>query len=571
MKNLLFKSILLVSHREKKAKKVTFGPGANVVKGENDTGKSSLIKSIYYALGAEPHNVHTNWMAADVAVLLRFELDRKPYSIYRHGKSFSLFDENEKLIDTYNSVTKELGPKLASLFSFKLKINDKNGETITPPPAYLFLPFYIDQDKGWTATWNSFERLSHLPRWKPPVVNYHMGVRPGEWYDLDAKRKIAEDQQEEPLRQVSSISKIISRTQESLARTDFDINVDQFKKEIELLLGQCDILKKQESNYRSKVSGLRIEKIRLEAQIEIVTKTHDELSADYKYSVESLDDSVDCPTCGAVHDNSFAERFAIAEDAQTCDDLLKSLQEDLRANAKKIASIKASLSSSSAEQQEINALLESKQGEVRLKDLVELEGKKNLLQHLRADSAELSSEVGALQVEANALKEKMKKYDDRKRKKRIIDDYEASLRKNAAKLGVLSLDESVYRKPDAPIKESGSDMPRALLACIFSVFDAIVKNGNATFCPIVIDAPNQQEQDSENLEKILTFIRDSRPEGRQLVVGLVEDSGVDFGGDVTVLKTKYSLLVKEEYSSLAAELRPFTALNLGLISEKLNS
>lgn len=564
MKSLLFKSILLVSHREKRAKRVTFGPGINTVKGENDTGKSSLIKSLYYALGAEPHNVHSRWKGADVIVLLRFELDGVEYAIYRQRKSFSLFDKDDSLIGTYNKVTSELGPVLAKLFSFNLKLNDNTGKTVTPPPAYLFLPFYIDQDKGWTATWSSFERLGQLPRWKKPVVNYHMGLRPDQWYALDAKRKWAEDQKDEPMRQIASIKKIIDRTHETLARVDFDVDIDQFKAEVDLLIVECDKLKAKETQYREKMTHLRTEKIRLEAQIEIVMKTHDELSADYKYAVETSGNSVDCPTCGAGYENSFAERFAIAEDAETCDDLLKSLKDDLVKIDHLIRDVEQSLTKSSVERQTINELLESKQGTVVLRDLVELEGKKALLTHLRGEYEELSKLVTKLVIEVDRLQEEMKKYDNRQRRREILDNYEASLRKNATTLNVLSLDEAVYRKPDATIKESGSDMPRAILGCTFSALTAISENGNATFCPIVIDAPNQQEQDKENLEVILKFIRSNRPSSRQMIIGLVDDAGIDFGGEVIELTTKQFLLEEKDYLSLASELNPFTALNLGL-------
>ena len=60
MKSLQLENMLLVSHREKKARKIDFDPEVTVIKGENDTGKSSVIKSIQTAFGASPHNVHKN-------------------------------------------------------------------------------------------------------------------------------------------------------------------------------------------------------------------------------------------------------------------------------------------------------------------------------------------------------------------------------------------------------------------------------------------------------------------------------------------------------------------------------
>lgn len=46
MKNLSFQSLLLLSTTEKAARKVKFDPKVTLILGENDTGKSSLIKTI---------------------------------------------------------------------------------------------------------------------------------------------------------------------------------------------------------------------------------------------------------------------------------------------------------------------------------------------------------------------------------------------------------------------------------------------------------------------------------------------------------------------------------------------
>ena len=48
MKNLRLQTLYLVSDQEKAARIVKFDPHKTVVLGENDTGKSCLIKSIYW-------------------------------------------------------------------------------------------------------------------------------------------------------------------------------------------------------------------------------------------------------------------------------------------------------------------------------------------------------------------------------------------------------------------------------------------------------------------------------------------------------------------------------------------
>jgi len=566
MKNLLLRSILLVSHREKKAKKIRFHPQVNVVKGQNDTGKSSLIKSIYFAFGANPPKRHHKWKNADVATLLRFEVDGVAYSIYRHRNSFSLFDESDQIIGSYSSVTKELAPALASVFDFKLKLADRDGRPSVPPPAYLFLPFYTDQDKGWVSTWNSFTNLGQFPNWKPRVISYHLGIRPDKWYELEVERKQAVAAQEEPQRQLRAIEQLMRKTKEQVSRVDFDIDVQHFKMEIQLLLDECNALKREEERYRQEIVRLRTEQIRLNAQIEIVARTHDELSQDYKFAVQHVDNLVGCPTCGAEYSNSFAERFDIARDTETCTDLLMSLRDDLKKVCADINAVDKSLSHATERQVSINNILAKKQGQVKLNDLVQLEGKKTLIAHLDGEIREQQTILDELTLTGSKLSDQMKEFDDPKRRKQITEEYAETLRRYALKLEVTSLDDRVFKRPDSTIEESGSDLPRAVLAYNFTVLKAIEHNGNATFCPIVIDAPNQQEQDPTNLRKILRFISENRPHDHQLILGLVDDSGIDFGGHTIELGTKYSLLDENEYQGLADEIRYFETKNLELDS-----
>lgn len=111
--------------------------------------------------------------------------------------------------------------------------------------------------------------------------------------------------------------------------------------------------------------------------------------------------------------------------------------------------------------------------------------------------------------------------------------------------------------------ESGSDHPRAVLAYFFATLNAVADAENATFFPIVIDAPNQQEQDPENLSKILEFIPKRTPEGRQVIVGLVDDAGVQFSGSRITLTEKFAVLREEEYESGSVEIAHFEQANIG--------
>jgi hypothetical protein len=73
-----------------------------------------------------------------------------------------VFAANGQPIEIFTSVTKGLGPWLAQLLKFGIKLTDNQGELITPPPAYLLLPYYFDQDASWTDNWRGFTRLQQI-------------------------------------------------------------------------------------------------------------------------------------------------------------------------------------------------------------------------------------------------------------------------------------------------------------------------------------------------------------------------------------------------------------------------
>ena len=105
-----------------RSRQIKFHPLATIIKGPNDTGKSSMIKSIWETFGAVAPNVHPRWRYANVSSLVTFQVDDERFAIFRSGSSYSLFNSHNSLIGTYHSVTNDLGPQLASIFNFQFHI-----------------------------------------------------------------------------------------------------------------------------------------------------------------------------------------------------------------------------------------------------------------------------------------------------------------------------------------------------------------------------------------------------------------------------------------------------------------
>ena len=565
MKRFVLEEILLMSSREQAARRIKFDPKTTIIEGINDVGKSSLIKSIYWTFGAEPPAIEATWKAAQVTCVVKFSIAEKRYTLLRGDERyFALFDgTNSKLLGTYTSVTTELGPVLAKLFDFKIKLLTKSGEEISPPPAYYLLPFYVDQDEGWNQNWSSFRNLGQIPFWRKPLIEYHLGMKTNQFFELKNKidqGKIAIDQlkfQSKSL--VETLSQVRSTDAESL---DAVLDVETFKSEIEELLENLGQLRVARDKFKTRLTEKLNIKNTIESQIEVVSHTLAEVLKDYQFA--SKHDTIDCPTCGQTYANSFAERFSIAEDEHKCTELLAELYLELIGAKKEVEKLRAEFTVSETKVSHLSEILAKKRGQLDLQQVIRNEGRRQLKDVLKEQVAALEATMSEndlaqadLQKEQKALLKELKD-----RRKRVLDYYVNTMRKFLNDLDVQKLPLDSYKSADCKIDISGSDRPRALLAYYYSILSVMAEFSSITFAPVIIDSPNQQDQDKDSLKKMLGFIKDHRVPGDQLILGLTDTMGTSFGGKTIQLKEKRQLLSKREYSDVFSEIKPLLDVSL---------
>ena len=75
MKRLKFIELWLLSQKEKKARRENCNNETIAIVADNEYGKSSLVKALYAALGADPFKQTERWIEAQVTILLKFEID----------------------------------------------------------------------------------------------------------------------------------------------------------------------------------------------------------------------------------------------------------------------------------------------------------------------------------------------------------------------------------------------------------------------------------------------------------------------------------------------------------------
>ncbi|WP_462266477.1 hypothetical protein [Mucilaginibacter sp.] len=561
MKQFKLNEITLLSMKEKRSRKVKFHPNRTVIIGGNDTGKSCLLKSIYYTFGADAHKMHPDWLDAEPISVVNFSLDSEEYYMFRMGKNYALFDSGQDKIGLYNKVS-ELGEKLAELFSFEIKLPNKEGIAVTPPPAYQFLPFYMDQDISWLKNWEGFTKL-YLPKARLDIINYHTGIRPNKYYITKNELGIVSDGIQTIDKEIKLIRTLLINLKEKLSKAEFTMDLVTFEAELKELLVQCQLLKQEQDKYKLKLTNLYNTKINLEAQLLIVKKALEETKKDYHYATDTLGEVVPCPSCGAEYENSFAERFGIAQDEQRCYDLIVELDEELKTVLAMIKKINEEFLSNERLLAQIENQLEQKQGEIKLKDVIESEGKKEVQKLFEQEIAAYDKELGEKILLRDSLESDLKSIEDKVRTELIRNKYRGYMKRFLGQLNLAAVKEATYKNIDTHLSEGGSKTPRELMAYYYSILHVMNEYSSSTFFPIIVDSPNQQGQDSKNLPAMLNFIIKEQVPGSQLVLSIEEDHGIDYQAEIVRLTDDRSLLNNLAYDEHFEDIKPLLNEVLG--------
>lgn len=178
MTDMKFLEISLLSQNERSGLRIRFSRQKTVLLAGNGFGKSAIIKSLYDTLGAQPHKIDNSWKSARVTSFLKFECAGNEYSALKTGDSYTVFDSNSDVLIRTSHVMSELAPFFAKLFNFSLTLADRKDIIRTPPPSYLFAPYYIDQDESWQKPWSAFVDMKIFPDAGKTLSEYHSGLRP---------------------------------------------------------------------------------------------------------------------------------------------------------------------------------------------------------------------------------------------------------------------------------------------------------------------------------------------------------------------------------------------------------
>ena len=556
MKEMYFDNILIADIVEKTAHVHKFEKGFNVVTSQdNHVGKSSLLKSLYFAMGAEV-DFDNVWNKNTKLYVVEFYIDEIKFSVVRWQKAFALFRETE-LILTTKSVSRDLARKFEKIFSFAIYMaNKKTNKIELAPPAFTFMPYYIDQDRGWSGLNESFSNIDQYKKSdRIKSLYYHLGIYTRSTVELMAKRDTLKDKIEQlKLEEEKSRITIESLYAEIQNLLPAD-SIEELERNLIIPKERISLLVSRIGETRNKIQSLETALYQHEHQLEVIQeyrKIKDGVSVR-----EDRDKIHICPKCGYSFDEEIYSIVRSNYNLQNEDYMYKQIEQIISSIASELEKYKESYVSLMDELKQQEQAYDEKQDsyEVYLRQ-------RGLQDSVRHFTEQLGENVYEQEEHGREIKEIDKELRKLPNKKEVEENYIENVRLNIIKLDAWNSAYEGNIKLLKPIKAQGTLENKIILAQMIGLFQTMQYfRTNTILFPFVVDSPRAKEASHTSSKDILKLIfeMDNLP---QVILATMDYS--DFENEmkrrakVTVLSEKRKLLngdTYREYQSAIEELQ----------------
>lgn len=515
--NLIINSITMVDLTNKEAKRVRFSAGKNMLTSErNHLGKSVIMKSLYYTLGAEVY-YPSPIKKLNLLTYIDFTYKEHIYRVARLRNSFVLYCDG-LFVDSYSSVG-DFEEKLSLIFDLEINLvgKDQNGTIVKCPPAFYYMPYYIDQENGWSANSFSFDRMTQfdLPQRKNSFF-FHLGVFDNDYVNISKRLKSNDRQIGVLVKENEKYSTVIETLNNGMDSTQMAFDISSLEHAISI----------RENEIKQVLDEIaKIRKQLVEAEDQFVQLTHDkEILSKYikKKSpiVEKSDtELMECPRCGMIFERTMTQKLEKLYLLESLHDDYVSISENETKLERKIIKLRdkfdrqqnllENYEKSLADNREIyNTYLKSKATKQLLKDYRgQILANTKKIEKLRKDNSESKKLLGEYLNQKNKANE----------------SYMLKFSKLLVGLDIPKDQIEENSEPGSSIIASGAYGPRCKIAQMLAFVETqkTLTSEIITF-PIVIDSPNSLEQDKEHLDSVIRTILTWDKTDNQIIVASIE-------------------------------------------------
>lgn len=576
MKRLLLKKLIVISRSEQSSLEVPFEKGLNIILGGNKTGKSSLIKSIFSALGCDCYKVEKDWKNLISTYLLYFEYGDEQYCVLRSGKEFSIIkEEKSNFICIINTEKFQLFcDKLMEIFEVNMQcVISNNSEIINVTTPLLFRFQYIDQDDGWSDIGNEFKNVRYIKDWKGDTNKFITGYLNNDYYKLKAKKIQLSNDKEEKSKELKNNEMFVESISHDLKKISQLENlnqlntVDDVQKKLIKLRNDTDDLRKKEYSIREKMIKLDNNIFMKKIELNNIYKNIEETQKDISFAMKQ-DEEIICPICGTKHKNSLNEQLNLSAGLENSEKLRKILED-------KISDFKEQLTNFNNEYDDVKnkilkneELIKDSKEMLSYEELYKNKGKYEIYNKCKQELVKIESEYKNLIGEIGVLDEQIKEIKSKKRKNEITMELKDKCKIFAKKIN-LPTTYIKFRDLVQVIDHTGSETPRLVYMYQSALYLYNLERGENPFNFYVIDTPNQQGQDEDNLECIFKSMELLLSNKGQVIVGTERKTGLEEkANNIINLSTKRKCLNNEKYNEHINQLQSYQQVITEYIKRK---
>lgn len=502
MNEMYFKSILIADIGKHTARFQPFTKGFNVVTSQdNHVGKSSLLKSLYYAMGAEVAYDQV-WDKNTKLYIVTICVNEVEYKVARFQRNYAIFC-NEKLILLTHSVGYDLVKVFEEIFSFAVYLPNKVTKKIEmAPPAFTFMPYYIDQDTGWSGLYNSFASIDQYRKNdRIKSLYYHLNIYTRDTVELLARKDYLMEEieklkeKEEKLR--ITYEALLTET-ENLFPAD---TIEELEENMQIPKEQIAALVDRIGKTRNKMQSLETALRQHEYQLEVIQEYHKiKLKADTNANVEK--NLHICPQCGYTFDDELYNIVRSNYNIRNEDYMCQQIQLIINSISEELGNYKDQYVELMKVLEEREKVYDESQDAYGV--YVRQRGLKDSLEHFLKQLVDNASKQSGHGTEIKKIEKELRKLPN---KKEVEEKYIEYVRLNIMQLDAWNPAYDGNIKLLKPIKAQGTLENKIILAQFVGLFQTMEYfKSRAIRLPFVVDSPRAKEASVDSSKDILKLI-----------------------------------------------------------------
>ena len=527
MKRLMIRKLIVISQSESRSLEVPFEKGLNIILGGNKTGKSSIIKSIFTTLGCECKRVEADWKKLVSTYLLFFKYGERQFCIVRQDKKFQIFENinNDFSCIIETNAFHEYSNCLMDILEIKMPCISKDGKQFNITPPLLFRFQYIDQDEGWSKIADSFKNVAYIKDWKANTNKYVCGYLDDSYYALQAQKAEHILERDDKKKELNYNQNFVSRITSTLTRIEDIESVEDVTTDIELLLAKAEELRKLQFSYNAEMTVLENDIYINQHKLHIVEHNLIETKKDIEYAMTQEDELI-CPFCGTIYSNGINEQLNITSDYAHCENLIAELKSSISVATKELEELKNKYNDVSVEIQSIEQKVQNTQELLSYSSFYKSKGQFEIYESCKRQLDVLQGDINSCVSKIAITDEKINEKKSKERSKDIREDIERYCRTLADAINVpktfIKLRDFVQ-----VINRTGSETPRLVYMYQSALYLYNLERAYSPFNFYVVDTPNQQGQDTENLGSIFKSLELFLSDEGQVIVGTERETGME--------------------------------------------